>query len=35
MKEILYRRVGTNENDAIESLHTLVDAQREYASAVA
>lgn len=32
MKEILYRRVGTNENDAIEVLHTLVDAQREYAS---
>ena len=31
-KEILYRRVGTNENDAIEVLHTLVDAQREYAS---
>ena len=35
MKEILYRRVGTNENDAIDVLHTLVDAQREYASAVA
>ena len=32
MKEILYRRVGTNENDAIETLHTLVEAQREYAS---
>src|ERR1700722_221219 len=32
MKEILYRRVGTNENDAIEILHSLVDAQREYAS---
>lgn len=31
-KEILYRRVGRNENDAIEVLHTLVDAQREYAS---
>jgi hypothetical protein len=31
-KEILYRRVGTNENDAIDVLHTLVDAQREYAS---
>ncbi len=32
-KEILYRRVGTNENDAIDTLHALVDAQREYASA--
>ncbi len=32
MKEILYRRIGTNENDAIEILHTLVAAQREYAS---
>jgi hypothetical protein len=32
MKEILYRRVGTNENDAIETLHTLVGAQREYGS---
>jgi len=32
LKEILYRRVGTNENDAIETLHTLVEAQREYAS---
>ena len=32
MKEILYRRVGTNENDAIDTLHTLVEAQREYAS---
>jgi Protein of unknown function (DUF2950) len=31
-KEILYRRIGTNENDAIEVLHTLVDAQQEYAS---
>jgi Protein of unknown function (DUF2950) len=31
-KEILYRRVGTNENDAIDVLHGLVDAQREYAS---
>jgi hypothetical protein len=30
MKEILYRRVGTNENDAIDTLHTLVEAQREY-----
>lgn len=33
-KEVLYRRVGTNENDAIEVLHSLVDAQREYASVV-
>jgi Protein of unknown function (DUF2950) len=31
-KEILYRRVGTNENDAIDILYSLVDAQREYAS---
>lgn len=31
-KEILYRRIGTNENDAIDVLHTLVDAQWEYAS---
>jgi hypothetical protein len=31
-KEILYRRVGRNENDAIEVLHSLVDAQQEYAS---
>jgi hypothetical protein len=34
MKEILYRRVGTNENDAIETLHTLVAAQRQYASEI-
>jgi Protein of unknown function (DUF2950) len=32
-KEILYRRVGTNENDAIDTLHALVDAQHDYASA--
>ena len=32
MKEILYRRIGTNENDAIEVLYGLVEAQREYAS---
>ena len=32
VKEILYRRVGTNENDAIDTLHTLVEAQCEYAS---
>jgi hypothetical protein len=31
-QEILYRRVGRNENDAIEILYALVDAQREYAS---
>ena len=30
--EILQRRVGTNENDAIEILHGLVDAQHDYAS---
>src|SRR6516164_11861099 len=30
MKEILFRRVGTNENDAIDTLHTLVRAQLEY-----
>src|SRR5271154_6223584 len=30
--EILQRRVGTNENDAIEVLYGLVDAQRDYAS---
>ena len=32
MKEILYRRIGTNENDAIDTLHTLVDAQHDYAA---
>ena len=31
-KEILYRRIGRNENDAINVLYTLVDAQQEYAS---
>jgi hypothetical protein len=31
-KEILQRRVGANENDAIEILHALVDAQHDYAS---
>jgi len=30
-KEILYRRVGRNENDAIEVLHSLVAAQQDYA----
>jgi hypothetical protein len=32
MKEILYRRIGTNENDAIEVLYGMVDAQHEYAA---
>ncbi len=31
-REILYRRIGTNENDAIDVLQSLVDAQIEYAS---
>ncbi|QNI34811.1 DUF2950 domain-containing protein [Alloacidobacterium dinghuense] len=31
-KEILYRRIGTNENDAIDTLDALVDAQHDYAS---
>ena len=31
-KEVLQRRVGTNENDAIDILHGLVDAQVDYAS---
>jgi hypothetical protein len=31
-KEILYRRVGTNENDAIQILYTLAEAQHDYAS---
>jgi hypothetical protein len=31
-KEILYRRVGTNENDAIDTLHAIVEAQHDYAS---
>ena len=30
----MYRRIGTNENDAIEICYALVQAQREYASAV-
>jgi len=33
-QEILYRRIGTNENDAIETCYGLVQAQREYASAI-
>jgi len=32
-REILYRRIGRNENDAIEILHGLVAAQLDYASA--
>jgi Protein of unknown function (DUF2950) len=32
-QEILYRRIGRNENDAIDVLHSLVAAQKEYASA--
>ena len=31
-QEILFRRVGTNENDAIDVLHALVGAQQDYAS---
>jgi len=31
-QEILYRRVGRNENDAIETLYALVGAQKDYAS---
>jgi Protein of unknown function (DUF2950) len=33
-QEILYRRIGRNENDAIEVLYALVDAQRDYASGI-
>lgn len=32
LKEILYRRVGNNEDDAMDVLHALIDAQKEYAS---
>ena len=32
MQEILYRRIGNNENHAVEVLETLIDAQKEYAS---
>jgi Protein of unknown function (DUF2950) len=32
-KEVLYRRVGRNENDAIDVCHGLVQAQLDYASA--
>jgi Protein of unknown function (DUF2950) len=31
-KEILFRRVGRNEMDATDTLHALIDAQKEYAS---
>jgi hypothetical protein len=31
-KEVLYRRIGRNEFDTIDTLHALVDAQKEYAS---
>jgi hypothetical protein len=33
-QEILYRRIGTNENDAIEICYALVDAQRQYVKSV-
>ena len=33
-KEVLYRRIGINENDAIEICYALVQSQRDYASAV-
>jgi hypothetical protein len=33
-KEILYLRVGTNENDAIDVLHALVAAQQDYAASL-
>jgi len=33
-QEILYRRIGINENDAIEICYALVQSQRDYASAV-
>jgi hypothetical protein len=32
IKEILYRRIGRNENDAIQVLEGLIDAQKEYAA---
>ena len=31
-KDILYRRIGRNEFDTIDTLHALVDAQKEYVS---
>ena len=33
-QEVLYRRIGTNENDVIETFYALVQAQQEYASSV-
>lgn len=33
MKEMLYRRIGRNEEDAIEVLQALIGAEKEYASA--
>jgi len=33
-KEVLRRRVGKNENDVIETMHALVDAQLDYASRI-
>ena len=33
-QELLYRRIGRNENDAIEICRALVQAQREYASTI-
>ena len=32
IQEILYRRIGNNENGAIQTLETLIDAQQDYAS---
>jgi Protein of unknown function (DUF2950) len=32
IQEILYRRIGNNENNAIQVLETLINAQKEYAS---
>ncbi|HKF50639.1 MAG TPA: DUF2950 domain-containing protein [Terracidiphilus sp.] len=32
LKEILYRRIGNNEDDAIDVLQALIDAQKEYAA---
>jgi hypothetical protein len=32
IQEILYRRIGNNENRAVNVLETLIDAQKEYAS---
>lgn len=32
VKEILYRRIGRNETQATDTLHALIDAQKEYAA---